>query len=894
MAKKDIYSYQKEGGYSFFGEPTPGAVDGLGQGADWNKLAAYANPALESLENGASIYISDVLTEVSGVPVRFIDGTAASPGASWQSETSSGLYKVGTNNFGVSVGADLKFDWNATRIFFKNAYTLALGEDNTTDGFLHVYNEPTSAKRLLNLESTKAYSSATTDYYSMARLSAQNEELGITFLDIYSGFANPFTTTCADSFEGDALNADTSGMITVWDIERGGIVIHGFSDPDVQGGFYAPAVSFEANWGANRGSGSSNDRSAFRFNAVRPSGSSAAALSSASYVLEVLNHGTGLLMLTGTGNLGIGQHDPANKLHLTDTTSVSLSITNTSTGSNATDGLRLGLDSGAAGYLWHYDTEDLYFGTDNLERLRIAATGGHIDLTPSAKSSGTTHALTLTAAVNTGGANGLLEITNAAHTGQTASTEVRYAYFDLSSTVQWATGALANERAFYIAAPTLRFVGASTVTNAATLYIDRAPQAGSNATITNPYALWIGGGKHLRADGTNTVASAAGAIWDAVLLDMDVSLSGTTNVTTATGFNMVTLNAPTITDAGTITSISLASTLYIGGAPTGSGLTLTSAYALWVDSGNARFDGSVGIGTGTGGPDRALEVLDASNPQMRITHTDGTAYCDVQVYSDGGIEFISSASTLLYGGVRATVSTYVEWYSFNQTNSAGADAYMGSFVGGSSAGDPYYLFSVDPTASTNPWVIGVDNSASDKFMICQSAAVGTNPYLTITTTGQVGIAATAPETTLHVGTSGNVYGFGIGEQSGATGKQLLIGYYTTANYGVIQSVHQGSAFTVLHLQDYGGVIINDGGLDYDIRIASDDEAYCLMVEGTLNNIVLCANAEPGFNSMDGGVFLAEANVVPSGNPTGGGYLYVESGALKYRGTGGTITTMGPA
>ena len=91
-----------------------------------------------------------------------------------------------------------------------------------------------------------------------------------------------------------------------------------------------------------------------------------------------------------------------------------------------------------------------------------------------------------------------------------------------------------------------------------------------------------------------------------------------------------------------------------------------------------------------------------------------------------------------------------------------------------------------------------------------------------------------------------------------------------------------------------GVVFNETGIDQDFRIESDDESYCLMVEGTLNNVVLCANAEPGFNSMDGGVFLAEANVVPSGNPTAGIYIYVESGAGKARGTGGTVTTWAPA
>lgn len=41
------------------------------------------------------------------------------------------------------------------------------------------------------------------------------------------------------------------------------------------------------------------------------------------------------------------------------------------------------------------------------------------------------------------------------------------------------------------------------------------------------------------------------------------------------------------------------------------------------------------------------------------------------------------------------------------------------------------------------------------------------------------------------------------------------------------------------------------------------------------------------------VFIANSSA-PGSNPVGGGYLYVESGALKYRGSSGTITTIGPA
>lgn len=55
----------------------------------------------------------------------------------------------------------------------------------------------------------------------------------------------------------------------------------------------------------------------------------------------------------------------------------------------------------------------------------------------------------------------------------------------------------------------MAFGGASTVTNAATLAISGAPAAGTNATITNPYALWVESGLS-RFDGRiNTVNSDA-------------------------------------------------------------------------------------------------------------------------------------------------------------------------------------------------------------------------------------------------------------------------------------------------------------------------------------------------------------------------------------------------
>lgn len=42
------------------------------------------------------------------------------------------------------------------------------------------------------------------------------------------------------------------------------------------------------------------------------------------------------------------------------------------------------------------------------------------------------------------------------------------------------------------------------------------------------------------------------------------------------------------------------------------------------------------------------------------------------------------------------------------------------------------------------------------------------------------------------------------------------------------------------------------------------------------------------------ISIANATTTPTTNPSGGGILYCESGALKYRGSSGTVTTLGAA
>lgn len=117
----------------------------------------------------------------------------------------------------------------------------------------------------------------------------------------------------------------------------------------------------------------------------------------------------------------------------------------------------------------------------------------------------TSNQFTGTQAVSTSGTPILMSLVGAAHTGLTASTNTPDVQFNLARTVQKATGALTEQDAILINAPTYSFVGASTITNAATLAITNAPAAGTNATISNSWAIWTqNGASRIQRDAIGT------------------------------------------------------------------------------------------------------------------------------------------------------------------------------------------------------------------------------------------------------------------------------------------------------------------------------------------------------------------------------------------------------
>ena len=131
-----------------------------------------------------------------------------------------------------------------------------------------------------------------------------------------------------------------------------------------------------------------------------------------------------------------------------------------------------------------------------------------------------------------------------------------------------------------------------------------------------------------------------------------------------------------------------------------------------------------------------------------------------------------------------------------------------------------------------------------------------------------------------VSATGNIV-IGNSSGTGVTGSQnTIIGYATGG--GITSGANNTIIGSLLSsLTNYSNSIIIADGAGHR-RFNADSSG----------NIGL--NGFDQYGSGAGVVFIANAVTPPTTNPTGGGILYVDAGALKYRGSSGTVTTIAVA
>lgn len=162
-------------------------------------------------------------------------------------------------------------------------------------------------------------------------------------------------------------------------------------------------------------------------------------------------------------------------------------------------------------------------------------------------------------------------------------------------------------------------------------------------------------------------------------------------------------------------------------------------------------------------------------------------------------------------------------------------------------------------------------------------------------------------------TAGNGFGGGSKGNVGLSGNAMV---FNLANNGIFMTSTSSLEANIVGVLTGSGTFFKF--ITGSVGSGTDDSASILIATGnsgtggTSNSghIYLDVGAKGGsglegnvgffssnianWQSMERGIFIANASTVPTGNPTGGGFLYVEAGALKYRGSSGTVTTIGAA
>ena len=207
------------------------------------------------------------------------------------------------------------------------------------------------------------------------------------------------------------------------------------------------------------------------------------------------------------------------------------------------------------------------------------------------------------------------------------------------------------------------------------------------------------------------------------------------------------------------------------------------------------------------------------------------------------------------------------------------------------------------TGSTTPLTTAVGGATT------ATSGTGTTATVTLTTAPNLavgdiivvaGITPTAYNTTAVVTAVSNTSPFSVSYASAATGSQTVAG---TVSAPAQASITPRSAGTIgLFIKGASGQtsvlmeVQNSAGTQVFGANASGGITYTglTVLQMAANRNLQLASATVSIGGGSGVIGIANATTVPTSNATGGGILYAEGGALKWRGSSGTITTIAAA
>lgn len=409
----------------------------------------------------------------------------------------------------------------------------------------------------------------------------------------------------------------------------------------------------------------------------------------------------------------------------------------------------------------------------------------------------------------------------------------------------------------------------------------------------------------IQIDGTTLTISTTTADFVTTPIIQGANPSTTGDFRTKNGWILKSRNAANTADLDVL-QLGSGTNIVVVGNFVGTGISMRAAAAGTADISAAGI--VFGLGGGGGGGQVGC-IISSNNSQSKFL---GWAAAMAQA---AGPQLVHYAATGNVAGLPMTIAAQAG--GTGGAANAGGDLLLqgGTGAGGGAAGNVIFLDASALIHGTNPSTVGNfrwkhaytiagrnSSNAVDRSLIRWGVTTDTlhlgdgNISLVLNGIGSLinmnvsGIISFVPNTSVSFGTGISP----LFNQTSAAGNGATFTVRAQSSSG---SNGNGGKLTL-----QGGAL-NGTGLKGGVALAlngtTEDMVEIAEVATGRRVVSLCRAAAITTTQMpastgDGVIYIANATTAPTADSVSGGILYCEAGALKYRGTSGTVTTLGPA
>ena len=409
---------------------------------------------------------------------------------------------------------------------------------------------------------------------------------------------------------------------------------------------------------------------------------------------------------------------------------------------------------------------------------------------------------------------------------------------------------------------------------------------GTGASDTAKMAILSGGNVGIGDTSPGSVldldlADANNNTAEQILFRSQNTVQGLSSGTTITNWRANQFLAPTLNGilGGGTETVTNASTLYVDAAPSGSNITITNPYALWVDSGVSRFDGNVGIGTTAAAALLSVGSGAASNFMVNGDGDITAAFTALNGSSTANGAGTNSTTLIVNSGTNFDVGNYVK------VDPTGSNTCSGSIT---------VCYAKITAKATNTLTISPaltwDNGAAvDEMHIPELGGINTSEPLTnrygrgyfidgiVTGNGSTYFSDNRINVTNgnFAITGGNV---GIGDTSPAALFTVGSGDLLQINSSGLVLAPNGSASNPA----FSFVAAPTSGMFYTAGILGSPNMVSTAVDGTEflriqnDNVIEMPQSQAYFVMQSGDICIGRSSICPTTSPGGNGTVYSNS------------------